>query len=212
MSKIILIIMLFVSFSIYSQNDQTMANFGLFDSTFINFEFSSKKDFDTHKNSSCEYNLKDDIKKENGSYVLNFENKTIILRDKFEEDDPAFTEYTYMYSVTDFLYFKVRYYEITTSLVINQVSGNITEFLGEINFSPDCKFIFVASKIIDYEPFPNTIEIYKVVNNQIILVAKYNIGDWIPDSIKWINEKTVIFKQRFKDNRINYIKMTISVI
>lgn len=88
----------------------------------------------------------------------------------------------------------------------------MTEFLGEINFSPDCKFIFVASKIIDYEPFFNTIEIYKVVRSQLRLVANYNIGDWIPDSIKWINEKTVIFKQKFKDNRTNYLKMTISAI
>ncbi|HHU47367.1 MAG TPA: beta-propeller fold lactonase family protein [Bacteroidales bacterium] len=208
--KIILSIILLMTFWGYSQNDPIMADFGLINNTLITFELTSEKDFVSHKNYSFVYNVDKEIQKRDSLYVLNLENKTIILQDKFDEEDPAFTKYTYQFSVANFLCFEVRYYEITTNLIINQESGSITELLGEIIFSPDCKFIFVASKTINYDPFQNTIEVYKIANNQIKLITEYNIGNWIPDSIKWINNKTVLFVQKFNSNNTNYLKMTIS--
>jgi hypothetical protein len=151
------------------------------------------------------------ILKNDGFYHLIFSDQTIILRDTLSEDDPFYIHYKYTGSYEDvgLLCFDVYYYEIGTTLLINQLTGDSLEVYGKPLLSPTGQFLFNASQILNYEPFPNILQIWAMENLQIKLLVEYYPSDWTPRNIKWINDSSIVFEQRFQDNRTAYARIEI---
>ena len=61
-----------------------------------------------------------------------------------------------------------------------------------------------------HEPFPNNIQIYNVDGESINLILEYDIVDWIPENIKWVNNNTICFEQEQKWGKRSYGRITIT--
>lgn len=207
MKKYILLL-LFLPCYLYSQTGIFNTKVG-FTNYNIGFENISKKEFNNHTKYEIVSMNDNKIQKADSSYTLFFDNKNIILYDKSEEDDPSFVKYNYMYSIFDVLCFEIKYYEISTFLLIEKNTGMFVEILGDFFFSPGGSYLFCASQLENYEPFPNNIQIYKITNGHIWLIAEYYLENWIPCNIKWDNE-TIFFEQQYSNGKIEYAKITIN--
>lgn len=210
--KVKIILFCFVPICMYSQTWKVTPNVRITECYNVNFETISKQKY----NKCAKYEIiptnENKIQKKDSTYNLFFVNKSIILQDKGEEDDPSFVRYNYLYSFFDILCFEVKYYEISTTLLIEKKTGMFIEILGKFVFSPNGSFLFCASQLSNYEPFPNNIQIYKIINGQIRLISEYFLENWIPDNIKWINANTIFFEQKYCNNKIEYAKITIDEI
>lgn len=206
--KKILFILIFVfsiSFVFSQQNISIDTVVGTFYTNISKKEYLSKKDC------SIRISNKTEVKKIDDSYSLKVNDKIIVLQDSFEEDNPSYICYQYMgeFLSIGLLCFRVDKYEIGTILLINQYTGNSIEFFGEPTLSPKSELMFNASQIMNYDPFPNNIQIWTIKDNQIKLCIEYQLDNWIPEDVKWVNEKTIFFRQRFEDNSILYAKIDL---
>jgi len=176
------------------------------------FKTISKKEYLSKKDSSLPLTNENALKKTNGFYSLNLNERVIVLRDTLEEDNPLYAHYEYVgvYPNIGLLYFSVSYYESGATLLINQHTGNSVEFFGEPILSPNGTLMFNASQIMNYDVIPNIIQIWSIENGQIKLLIEYDLDDdWIPENIKWIDEKTIFFIRKFEDNSTVYAMIDV---
>ena len=212
MKKLLLILgnVLIVNIAVFTQNSSNVKEVWRIVDYTIDFESIPKETFDKLPKCSAIFTVEKRIKKSKGKYSIDLGSRTIVLKDRFEEDSPEYTKYNYLYTIKDIICFEVKYYESSSILLINKKSGMIKELSGAFLFSPDCRFIFCASQIMDYEPFPNNIQIYNVDGESINLILEYDLVDWIPENIKWVNNNTICFEQEQKWGKRSYGRITIS--
>lgn len=213
MKKLLLILgnVLIVNIAVFTQNSSNAKEVWRVVDYTVDFGSISKETFDKLPKCSAIFTVEKGYKKKSkGKYNIDLGSRTIVLKDRFEEDSPEYTKYNYLYTIKDIICFEVKYYESSSILLINKKSGIIKELLGAFLFSPDCRFIFCASQIIDYEPFPNNIQIYKVDGETINLIVEYDLVDWIPENIKWVNNNTICFEQKNISKNQSYGRITIT--
>lgn len=207
--KTVIIIFCFFPIFLYSQISGIDAKIWFTDCYDVDFENISKNEFKDKTMCKVASFQDSGIQKVNNSYTLLFENKSIELFDKYEEDNPSFVKYNYLNSIFDFLCFEINYYETSTTLLVNKKTGMFKEIFGNCYFSPDGRFLFCASQFVNYEPIPNNIQIYTITNGQMQLLVEYYIEDWIPDNIGWVSPVTIFFEQKYCDGKSKYAKITV---
>lgn len=199
---ILTISLLFLGFSLFSQVNKNNIVFSLSDIT--------QEDYLSHDDNSIGLDRTEMLEKKNNSYLISLNNKEIILKDISKEDNPEYTKYEYIGSFDNYLCFRVHYYEISTVLLVNRDYGISTEVYGNIYLSSDKHYLISASQALNYEPFPNNIQLWLINNNRLDIITELNIEDFTPENIKWINNNTIVFEKSY-DNEINsWGKITIS--
>ena len=213
MKKLLFVLgnVLIVNIAVFTQNSSNAKEIWRVVDYTVDFGSISKETFDKLPKCSAIFTVEKGYqKKSKGKYNIDLGSRTIVLKDMFEEDSLEYTKYNYLYTIKDIICFEVKYYESSSILLINKKSGMIKESSGAFLFSPDCRFIFCASQIMDYEPFPNNIQIYKVDGETINLIVEYDLVDWIPENIKWVNNNSICFEQKNISKNQSYGRITIT--
>jgi hypothetical protein len=172
-----------------------------------------KEEFATSTNKSVYIAKRDSLVKQNGSYIIFIQNKTLALQDVENEDSPEYKKYEYFGDIEYFWIFNIFSYEMSSTLLVNKNDGECQELFGEPLISPNGDYICNASQVINYEPFQNLLQIWSIKCKQIKLIYQLEIKDnWIPDKIKWTDDNTIVFIQKRMGYTKHYSKIKINHI
>lgn len=160
------------------------------------FEFIqlTKDQYDELEKTSDEIKIKnsDSILKKGGEMEFKLSNsKSIKYKDKLYPESES-EIYIFKGILSSFYVVMVKYYDWSEYLVINNITGSVTKFWSEPHMSKSEEYMYSYSDALEYDIMPNGIQMYKNVNGRLRLDWEYRILDWKPESVKWLNDKTLL--------------------
>ncbi|KAB1160469.1 hypothetical protein F7018_00915 [Tenacibaculum aiptasiae] len=131
--------------------------------------------------------------------------KLISLDPNTDETDNTFEHY-----FKDFGFYSVRtqWGEGNGYKLINDISGETTKLFGRPYFSENGKFLISVNSDIEAGYSNNGFQLFQNINGKLKNIGSYKPDGWGPFSAKWIDNSTVILKNKtieFKNEEMNYL-------
>lgn len=131
--------------------------------------------------------------------------KLISLDPNTDETDNTFEHY-----FKDFGFYSVRtqWGEGNGYKLINDVNGETTNLFGRPYFSENGEFLISVNSDIEAGYSNNGFQLFKNINGKLKNIGSYKPNSWGPFSAKWVNNSTIILKNKtieFKDDEMNYL-------
>ena len=135
------------------------------------------------------------ISKKNGVICLPLENSTNkIFEDSVisENENQISYEYIGYEKALNSYIILVKYYETGEYMLINNKTGKESKLWGLPIISPNQKKVCCYGDALGYDVMPNGIQMYDYSDNNLIKEWEWEIEDWKPESVEWLNNNTLL--------------------
>lgn len=140
------------------------------------------------------------------------------LKDKFEAYDSDVQIYKYVRSLDEISYWlcEVSYYEGGSLILLDQDNGEQINVWSRPVFSPDETHFVTNSMDLEAGYMPNGMQLFEVKDGKASLVWKFEVSDWGPETVNWIDNETIAIQKSGIDYesedysyKSEYVKMSI---
>ncbi len=141
-------------------------------------------------------------------------NQELVLNPDVVNDQVDFT-FEHHFKELELLLFRVQWGEGNDYLLVDRQNGKKTNIIGRPYFSPNRRFMIAINCDIEAQYSGNGFELYTINGRDMKSIWRYDPITWGPMLIAWINNSTLISKNRSMregDGRIvtSYSKIQIS--
>jgi hypothetical protein len=122
--------------------------------------------------------------------------KTLIANPEIEEFDHTLE---YIFNQIPYYSVRVQWDEGNGYKLVNQNTGKVYILFGRPYLSPNKKYIATVSSDINAGFSFNGIQLFKINEDNLELIASYEPKKWGPVSLKWKNDEEIILKNETVD-------------
>jgi hypothetical protein len=164
------------------------------------YEASSDKGFtptDVLDDSLLLTRYKDNLNKSDSSFLIRCQGGAAVrlISTPGKELDDTIYSFKGQLKNCPYFVFQVDYYEASSHMLVNFLSGKSKEICGEPVLSPEENKMACVSVYGIGQPITTYLELYSVGKDSLNLRFEGEFDHWVPDEIKWIDNNTLFIKQ-----------------